>query len=99
MLAHDRLPPAMPAAIGLAWPVAVAAQASGVAVHVHQRAARARPFVRARARRVPGGMAADDRGDMLPSSLPPIRLLAAASREQPQPGRMLAAFLGGYAAV
>jgi predicted metal-binding membrane protein len=36
---------------------------------------------------------------MLPGSLPLIRLFAAASAGQPQPGRALAAFLGGYALV
>jgi len=36
---------------------------------------------------------------MLPSSLPLIRLFAAASRGQSRPGRVRAAFLGGYAAV
>ena len=36
---------------------------------------------------------------MLPSSLPLIRLFAEAARRQPRPGRVLAAFLGGYALV
>ncbi len=36
---------------------------------------------------------------MLPSSLPLVRLFAAASRRQPRPGTRVAAFLGGYALV
>ena len=36
---------------------------------------------------------------MLPSSLPLVRLFAAASKGQPRPGRAMVGFLGGYALV
>jgi predicted metal-binding membrane protein len=100
MLARDHIPPAVLAAIALAWMAAVAAQVTGVAVHVHHDVLlEGTP---------PFGVALVlfllawqlmIAAMMLPSSIPLVRLFVAASRTQPHPGRALAAFLAGYVAV
>jgi predicted metal-binding membrane protein len=100
MLARDRVSPAVLAAIALAWAAAVAAQASGVAVHVHHDVLLEHgPSFAVALVAYLGAWQLMIAAMMLPSSLPLIRLFEAASRGQSRPGRVLAAFLGGYAAV
>ncbi len=95
-----RIPPAVPAAIAGAWGLAVAAEGTGTAGLLHHDAlihsglplwAAAGLFLLAWQAMVAAMM--------LPSSLPMVRLFAAASRNQERPGGAMAAFLGGYAAV
>ena len=87
-------------AIVLAWAVAIAAQAGGVAASVHHDALieGGPPFLL--------GLLAFllawqvmIAAMMLPSSLPLIRLFAVASAGQPRPRAAMAGFLGGYALV
>ena len=86
--------------IAVAWVVAVAAHTSGLAGAVHHDALleNGPPFVL--------GLLAFllawqimIAAMMVPSSLPLVRLFAAASRSQPRPAVAMTAFLGGYAAV
>jgi predicted metal-binding membrane protein len=88
------------AAIALAWVVAIGAQASGVAGSVHHDALLegGPPFGIALLAFVLAWQLMIV-AMMLPSSLPLVRLFAAASRGQRHPTAALAAFLGGYALV
>jgi predicted metal-binding membrane protein len=93
-------PPAVLAAIAVAWALAIAAEVSGDAAKLHHDALihSSLPHV------VSLGLflvawQAMVAAMMLPSSLPLVRLFARASARQPRPGRAMAAFLGGYAAV
>lgn len=94
--ATRRIPVAVPAAIALAWAVALAAQASGAAPALHHDGL------------LDGGMPPGTAlllfvaswqlmtaAMMLPSSMPLVRLFWAASQRR----EALAAFLGGYALV
>jgi predicted metal-binding membrane protein len=94
------VPAAVIAAIAFAWALVIAAQAAGDAAKLHHDA-----LIHST---LPGVVAlglflvawqAMIAAMMLPSSLPLVRLFARTSASQPQPGRAMAAFLGGYAAV
>jgi predicted metal-binding membrane protein len=87
-------------AIALAWLVALAAQAAGAASLLHHDALIsdgppvwvALPLFLVAWQVMIATM-------MLPSSLPLVRMFAAASARQPRPGAAMAGFLGGYALV
>ena len=95
-----RVPLVVMAAIALAWAVSVAAQASGLAAYVHHDALleHGPPFLLALGAFLVAWQLMIA-AMMLPSSLPLVRLFAAASRGQRRPGTAMAAFLGGYAVV
>jgi predicted metal-binding membrane protein len=104
-LARPRLralgvPPAVLAAIGVAWGLVVAAQASGAGHSLHHDALihSSLPHIAALALFLVAWQAMIA-AMMLPSSLPLVRLFARASAGQPRPGLAMAGFLGGYAAV
>jgi predicted metal-binding membrane protein len=88
------------AAIGMAWAVAVAAEASGVAASLHHDS-----LLQGGPGFGPGlllflvAWQVMVAAMMLPSSLPLTRMYAAASARAPDRSRALAAFLGGYALV
>jgi predicted metal-binding membrane protein len=88
------------AAIAVAWSLAIAAEAAGVAGSLHHDA-----LIHSR---IPYELTlaifllswqAMIAAMMLPSSLPLIRLFASASANQPRPRAAMGAFLGGYALV
>ena len=94
------LSPAIPAAVVAAWILAVIAQATGTARFLHHDAL------------IEGGLPlwsalllfvvawqAMIAAMMLPSSMPLVRLFAAASARQARPRLAMASFLGGYALV
>jgi predicted metal-binding membrane protein len=98
--ARSRIPPAVAAAIAIAWGLAVVAQISGRGAALHHDA-----LIEGR---LPYGVAlglflvawqAMVAAMMLPSSLPLVRLFAAAVAGGPRPRATMAAFLGGYALV
>jgi predicted metal-binding membrane protein len=95
-----RFPLAVVAAIAAAWALALAAQAAGAASLLHHDAlieGGPPPWVA-----LPLFLVAWQvmiAAMMLPSSLPLIRLFAAASAGQPRPASAMAGFLGGYALV
>jgi predicted metal-binding membrane protein len=95
-----RAPPAVLAAIALAWALVIAAQASGDAATLHHDALihSSLPHVISLGLFLVAWQAMIA-AMMLPSSLPLVRLFARASAGQPRPARAMAAFLGGYAAV
>jgi predicted metal-binding membrane protein len=94
------VPAAVVAAIAAAWLAAVAAQATGSASLLHHDALIedgpavlvALPLFLVAWQLMIAAM-------MLPSSLPLVRLFAAASAGQPRPGAAMTGFLGGYALV
>ena len=95
-----RLPVAVPVAIAAAWAVAVIAQASGKAALLHHDA-----LIEGH---LPVWVAlclfllawqVMIAAMMLPSTLPMVRLFAAASTSQERPGETQAAFLAGYLVV
>lgn len=95
-----RLPTAIPVAIGAAWAVAIAAEASGHAgaVHHHSLVEGAQPLWTVL------GLASlawllHVAAVMLPSSLPMVRLFAAVSARQERPRAALGSFVAGYAAI
>ena len=94
------LPAAIPVAIAAAWLLALLADAGGADGSLHHdgllHSGMPYPVVLALFALAWQGMIV---AMMLPSSLPMIRLFAQASADQPRPGRVMAAFLGGYAAV
>jgi predicted metal-binding membrane protein len=101
-----RLPPAVLAAIAIAWVVTIAAQSSGKAVLLnHGRLIEGvRPFLRPPPLWValPLFLVAWQVmvvAMMLPSSLPMVRLFRVASARQPRPAAARGAFLAGYLAV
>ncbi len=101
-----RLPPAVLAAIAIAWAVTIAAQSSGKAVLLnHGRLIEgAWPFLKPPPLWValPLFLLAWEVmvvAMMLPSSLPMVRLFRVASARQPRPAAVQGAFLGGYLAV
>jgi predicted metal-binding membrane protein len=105
VLARPRLrlfgaPPAVLVAIGLAWLLVIAAQLTGDATQLHHDALihSSLPHIAALGLFLVTWQAMIA-AMMLPSSLPLVRLFARAAAGQPQPGRAMAAFLGGYAAV
>ena len=95
-----RVPLAVAAAIAIAWMLAIAAQASGTAALIHHdqlvehgpAPLIALPLFVVTWQAMTAAM-------MLPSSLPLVRLFAAASAGQPHAPAAMAAFLGGYALV
>ena len=98
--ARRRVPHAVTAAIAGAWALAIAAEATGNAARLHHDAMvengpplwLALPISLVAWQAMTAAM-------MLPSSLPLVRLFAAASAGQPRPRPAMAAFLGGYALV
>ena len=97
-----RLPPAVLAAIAIAWAVTIAAQSSGKAVLLnHGRLIEgAWPFLKPPPLWValPLFLLAWEVmvvAMMLPSSLPMVRLFRVASARQPRPAAVQGAFLGG----
>ena len=96
LAAPRRIPLAVPAAIALAWGVAIAAEASGSASALHHdELLEGGPPRWAALVLFLGSWQLMTAAMMLPSSLPLVRLFWAASRHRPA----LAAFLGGYALV
>jgi predicted metal-binding membrane protein len=94
-----RLPLAVPAAIAAAWLVAIAAQAGGgPALHHDAPAGGGAPLAAGLVLFVIAWQAMTA-AMMLPSSLPLVRLFAAASARQPLPRATMVAFLMGYAYV
>jgi predicted metal-binding membrane protein len=95
-----RAPLAVVVGIVLAWAVAIAAQAGGLAGYVHHDS-----LLEDGPAFVLAGVAfllswqVMIAAMMLPSSLPLVRMFAAASANQPHAGRAMAGFLGGYAVV
>lgn len=95
-----RLPPAVPAAIVLAWAAAAAAELSGTATLLHHDSIAEGGLPAWAALPVfLTGWVTMIAAMMLPSSLPLVRLFAAVGRGQPQPRLALGALLAGYAAV
>jgi predicted metal-binding membrane protein len=94
------VPFAVIAAIAFAWGLVIAAQAAGDAAKLHHDALihSSLPSVAALALFLIAWQAMIA-AMMLPSSLPLVRLFARTSAAQPEPGRAMAGFLGGYAAV
>ena len=98
--ARGRIPLAIPAAIAVAWVVALVAQSTGKAALVHHDALIeggpplwvALPLFALAWQVMVAAM-------MLPSTLPMVRIFGAATAQIPQRGRTMAAFLGAYAAV
>ena len=92
------VPTVVIAAIAAAWVAALAAEATGAAARLHHDALAgiavwaALPLFLVAWQAMVAAM-------MLPSSLPLVRLFAAASAGQPRPNAALAGFLGGYAVV
>jgi predicted metal-binding membrane protein len=95
-----RAPAAVVAAIALAWAVSIAAQLAGLAAYVHHDVLleHGPPFWLALIAFLLAWQLMIA-AMMLPSSLPLVRLFAAAARGQPGPGRAMAGFLSGYALV
>jgi predicted metal-binding membrane protein len=98
--AGARVPPAVLAAIAIAWALGVGAEISGRGSALHHDA-----LIEGK---LPYAVAlmlflvawqAMVAAMMLPSSLPLVRLFAAAAAGQPRPRAAMAAFLGGYAVV
>jgi predicted metal-binding membrane protein len=95
-----RVPAAVVVVIVVAWAVSIAAQVGGVTSHVHHDVLLedGPPLWLAMIafllvwQLMIAAM-------MLPSSLPLVRLFAAASAGQPRPGVAMAGFLGGYALI
>jgi predicted metal-binding membrane protein len=95
-----RVPAVVVTAIAGAWALALVAEAAGAASLVHHDTLLegGPPFGLA----LLAFLAAWQvmiAAMMLPSSLPLVRMFAAASAGQPHPGRAMAGFLGGYAVV
>ena len=95
-----RVPAPIVVAIGAVWALSLAASETGRErlLHQHGQVGNATPLWAATLLFVLAWQAMLV-SMMLPSSLPLVRLFAAAARGQQCPGRALAAFLGGYAAV
>jgi predicted metal-binding membrane protein len=95
-----RVPVAVVVGIVLAWTVAVAAQAGGVAAAVHHDTLleNGPPLALALVAFLLSWQVMIA-AMMLPSSLPLVRLFAAASASQPRAGAAMAGFLAGYALV
>jgi predicted metal-binding membrane protein len=93
-----RAPAAVVAAIALAWAVSIAAEVAGLAHYVHHDVLleHGPPFWVALIAFLLAWQLMIA-AMMLPSSLPLVRLFAAASRSQPRPRAAMAGFLGGYA--
>jgi predicted metal-binding membrane protein len=94
------IPLAVVLAIAFAWLLAIAAQSMGDAGKLHHDA-----LIHSSLPRIAAlglflvAWQAMIAAMMLPSSLPLVRLFARASQGQPEPRRVMVAFLGGYAAV
>ena len=90
----------MVAVIAVAWLVALAAQAAGAASLLHHDAlVEDGPPVWMALAVFLVAWQVMIAAMMLPSSLPLVRMFAAASAGQPRPGAAMAGFLGGYALV
>ncbi|ABL79511.1 conserved hypothetical protein (plasmid) [Nocardioides sp. JS614] len=95
-----RLPVAVPVAIGSAWLLALGAQVTGYggSLHHDQLIEEGPPIWLALAMFLLAWQVMIA-AMMVPTSLPLAQLFDAASRRQPRPGIVMAAFLGGYALV
>ncbi len=94
------LPLAVPAAIAGAWTLAIAAEASGSAGHLHHDALiEGGPGVPLGLLLFLVAWQAMIAAMMLPSSLPLIRLFGGAAAGQRRPGAAMVGLIGGYAAV
>jgi predicted metal-binding membrane protein len=95
-----RIPGTILAAIGLAWLLALAAEATGhgTALHHDTLIEGHIPYPIAFAMFLVAWQAMIA-AMMLPSTLPMVRLFAAASAEQPRPVAAMRAFIGGYSLV
>ena len=95
-----RVPPAVVGAIAVAWALAVAAEISGRGTALHHDALieGKLPYALALVLFLVAWQAMIA-AMMVPSSLPLVRLFAAAAAGQPRPRAAMAAFLGGYALV
>jgi predicted metal-binding membrane protein len=93
-----RVPAAVVVAIAVAWAVSIGASVAGVARYVHHDVLleNGPPFWLALVAFLLAWQLMIA-AMMLPSSLPLVRMFAAASRGQPRPGLAMAGFLGGYA--
>ena len=97
---RPRVPAAIPWAIALAWAVSIATAVTHTARVIHHDAlahgsvplAIGFPLFLLAWQLMIAAM-------MLPSAVPLIRLFASVSASQPRPRRVMAAFLGGYAAL
>jgi predicted metal-binding membrane protein len=99
-LPRARVPASIVVAIGVAWALSLAAAATGKERLLHQHGLVGHgPPLWAAALLFVVAWQAMLAAMMLPSSLPLIRLFAAAASRQEVGGRATAAFLGGYAAV
>lgn len=98
--ARPPLPIAIPAAIVLAWGIALAAQFSGSAFLLHHDTLieRGPPLAAALALFLLAWLVMIA-AMMLPSSLPFMRMYAIASANQPKSGVMIFAFLSGYVLI
>jgi predicted metal-binding membrane protein len=95
-----RAPVGVVVAVGGAWALGIAAQATGHGRLLHQHGVVANgPPLWAAALLFVAAWQAMLVAMMLPSSLPLVRLFTAAARRQERPGRVQAAFFAGYAAV
>jgi predicted metal-binding membrane protein len=94
------VPPAVVAAIAIAWAIAIVAEATGKAGKLHHDALihSTLPLWSALAIFVVAWQAMIA-AMMLPSSIPMIRLFRATSRNQPEHAHALTAFIGGYVVV
>jgi predicted metal-binding membrane protein len=95
-----RVPRAVVCAIALAWALAMAAEISGHGAALHHDALieGTLPYALGLVLFLVAWQAMIA-AMMLPSSLPLVRLFAAASADQPRPRAAMAAFLGGYALI
>jgi predicted metal-binding membrane protein len=94
------LPPAIPLAIGASWTLIVAAQVTGAAAIVHHDGLLDAGLPLSMAIILFGlSWQTMVMAMMLPTSLPMIRLFRMTSGTQPTQGRVLTAFLSGYALV
>ena len=93
-----RTPRPVLVAIAAAWALAVVAEVTGTAHGLHHDALlEGGPSLWAALLLFLVAWQAMIAAMMLPSSLPLVRMFAAASRGQPRPGLAMAGFLGGYA--
>jgi len=96
----DGVPAPVTAAVGLAWALALAAQASGNAELVSHDVLLEGSLGAGEAFAIHvGTWQAMVAAMMLPTALPMIRLFSTAAPGQPRPGIAMSAFLGGYIIV
>jgi len=95
-----RVPVAVPVAIALAWAASIAAQALGRGdLLSHDAIAEGNLPVPLGISAFAAAWVVMVAAMMLPSTVPMVRLFAATAAGQPQSGRVMSVFLGGYLAV